>query len=162
MATPVTSEARPLATHPVTQVLQRRARAGSRPGARDDGHRVALVLEGGGMRGVVSAGMTAAIERLGLTQGFDLVAGASAGAINGAALLAGAAGRAVATYTGPLASRAFINPFRRAARQAGARRQRHPQAGDRARVRRATTGSPAARSACTPSRSTSSRRGRSR
>ena len=112
MATPVTSEARPLATHPVTQVLQRRARVGSRPGARDDGHRVALVLEGGGMRGVVSAGMTAAIERLGLTQGFDLVAGASAGAINGAALLAGAAGRAVATYTGPLASRAFVNPFR--------------------------------------------------
>jgi predicted patatin/cPLA2 family phospholipase len=100
------------ATHPVTQVLKQRARAGSRPGAREDGHRVALVLEGGGMRGVVSAGMTAAIERLGLTPAFDLVAGASAGAINGAALLAGAAGRAVATYTGPLASRAFINPFR--------------------------------------------------
>ncbi len=98
--------------HPVTEVLRERVRTGSRPGARDDGHRVALVIEGGGMRGVVSAGMTAALERLGLTPAFDLVAGASAGAINGAALLAGAAGRAVETYTGPLASRAFINPFR--------------------------------------------------
>ena len=100
------------APHPVTQVLRERARTGSQPGAREDGHRVALVLEGGGMRGVVSAGMTAALERLQLAPAFDLVAGASAGAINGAALLAGAAGRAVETYTGPLASRAFINPFR--------------------------------------------------
>ena len=58
-----------------------------------DPHRVALVLEGGGMRGVVSAGMTAALERLGLTPCFDLVVGASAGAINGAALLSGAAQR---------------------------------------------------------------------
>ena len=106
---PVATEA---TTHPVAQVLRERARSGSRPGAREDGHRVALVLEGGGMRGVVSAGMTAALERLGLTPCFDLVVGASAGAINGAALLAGAAERAVGAYTGPLASRSFVNPFR--------------------------------------------------
>ena len=43
------------------------------------------------MRGVVSAGDGAALERLGLTPRFDLVVGSSAGAINGAALLAGAA-----------------------------------------------------------------------
>jgi predicted patatin/cPLA2 family phospholipase len=98
--------------HPVTQVLSERARAGSRPGARADGHRVALVLEGGGMRGVVSAGMTAALERLGLTPAFDLVVGSSAGAINGAALLAGAAQQASAAYCGPLASRSFVNPLR--------------------------------------------------
>jgi predicted patatin/cPLA2 family phospholipase len=98
--------------HPVAQVLSERARAGSRPGERTDGHRVALVLEGGGMRGVVSAGMTAALERLGLTPAFDLVVGSSAGAINGAALLAGAAQRASAAYCGPLASRSFVNPLR--------------------------------------------------
>ena len=101
-----------VATHPVAQVLGDRMRSGSRPGAREDPHRVALVVEGGGMRGVVSAGMAAALERIGLTPAFDLVAGASAGAINGAALLAGVAGPAVDTYTGPLASRAFINPLR--------------------------------------------------
>jgi predicted patatin/cPLA2 family phospholipase len=98
--------------HPVAAVLRGRAEAGSRPGERDDQHRVALVLEGGGMRGVVSAAMAAALERLGLTPAFDLVVGSSAGAINGAALLAGAAGDATAAYCGPLASRSFVNPLR--------------------------------------------------
>ena len=64
-------------------MLRERLEAGSQPGARRDGHRVALVLEGGGMRGVVSAGMTAALERFGLTPCFDLVVGSSAGAFNG-------------------------------------------------------------------------------
>ena len=91
--------------HPVADILRVRAAGRSQPGARDDAHRVALVLEGGGMRGVVSAGMTAALERLGLTRCFDLVVGASAGAINGAALLAGVAQRGAAAYSGALASR---------------------------------------------------------
>jgi len=64
------------------------------------------------MRGVVSAGMTAALERLGVTACFDLVVGASAGAINGAALLAGVAREGAATYHGALASRSFVNPAR--------------------------------------------------
>lgn len=93
-------------------VLRERADAGSQPGERDDPHRVAVVLEGGGMRGVVSAAMAGAVERLGLTPCFDLVVGSSAGAINGAALLAGAAGEATAAYCGPLASRSFVNPLR--------------------------------------------------
>ena len=100
------------ARHPVAELLRERRDAGSRPGARTDPHRVALVLEGGGMRGVVSAGMTAALERLGLTPCFDLVVGASAGAINGAALVAGVAQHGAATYHGPLASRSFVNPAR--------------------------------------------------
>ena len=69
-------------------MLRSRLRESSSPGARSDPHRVAVVLEGGGMRGVVSAGMTAALERLGLTRCFDLVVGSSAGALNAAALLA--------------------------------------------------------------------------
>jgi predicted acylesterase/phospholipase RssA len=80
--------------HPVARVLRERADAGSQPGARDDGHRVALVLEGGGMRGVVSAGMVAALERLGMRDAFDLIVGSSAGAINGMALLSGVGGQA--------------------------------------------------------------------
>jgi predicted patatin/cPLA2 family phospholipase len=93
----------------VAEVLRRRAAAGSLPGAREDTHRVALALEGGGMRGVVSAAMTAALERLELTRCFDLVVGSSAGAINGAALLAGAAQQGAAAYCGPLASRSFVS-----------------------------------------------------
>lgn len=99
-------------SHPVALVLRERAERGSQPGDRDDPHRLALVLEGGGMRGVVSAGMAAALERLGLRPCFDLVVGSSAGAINGAALLAGAAREATAAYCGPLASRSFVNPLR--------------------------------------------------
>jgi predicted patatin/cPLA2 family phospholipase len=76
-----------LRTHPVVQTLRRRRDQGSRPGARTDGRRVALVIEGGGMRGVVSAGMSAAIEQLGLRDAFDEVHGASAGAFNATFLL---------------------------------------------------------------------------
>jgi hypothetical protein len=54
--------------HPVSDVLRERVEGGSAPGERRDPHRVALVIEGGGMRGVVSAGMIAALERLGLTR----------------------------------------------------------------------------------------------
>ena len=60
----------------------------------------------------VSAGMAAALERLGLTASFDLVVGSSAGAINGGALIAGVAGGCVAAYHGPFASRSFVNPAR--------------------------------------------------
>jgi predicted patatin/cPLA2 family phospholipase len=99
-------------SHPVSDVLREREESGSVPGERHDPHRVALAIEGGGMRGVVSAGMSAALERLGLTRCFDLVVGSSAGAINGAALLAGVARHGAATYAGPLASRTFVNPAR--------------------------------------------------
>jgi predicted patatin/cPLA2 family phospholipase len=87
-----------LRSHPVMQTLLRRRREGSRPGARTDGRRVALVIEGGGMRGVVSAGMTAAIEQLGLRDSFDEVHGASAGAFNAAFLLAGQAAYLAGLY----------------------------------------------------------------
>ena len=98
--------------HPVLEAIHARAERGSLPGARDDGRRIALVLEGGGMRGVVSAGMAAALERRGLTDSFDLIAGASAGAINGAALIAGVAAGCVTSYHTAFATREFINPLR--------------------------------------------------
>src|SRR5215208_5652035 len=89
--------------HPVLDALHGRA----------GGARLALVIEGGGMRGVVSAGMTAAIERLGLTERFEVVVGASAGALNGAALLAGVAAAGAACYHRTLAgSPAFLRPAR--------------------------------------------------
>jgi predicted patatin/cPLA2 family phospholipase len=87
-----------LRDHPVIQAIRRRREEGSRPGTRTDGRRVALVIEGGGMRGVVSAGMTAAIEQLSLTDAFDEVHGASAGAFNAAFLLAGQAAYLATLY----------------------------------------------------------------
>jgi predicted acylesterase/phospholipase RssA len=69
------------------RALGGRLRSGSRPGRRTDGLRIALGIEGGAMRGTVSAGMTLALHELGLTSAFDAVYGASAGAITGAWLL---------------------------------------------------------------------------
>jgi predicted patatin/cPLA2 family phospholipase len=95
--------------HPVVALIRRRRDEGSKPGARTDGRRVALVIEGGGMRGVVSAGMTAAIEQLGLRDAFDEVHGASAGAFNGAFLLAGQAAYLTALYPHGFGDPSFVN-----------------------------------------------------
>ena len=61
-----------------------------RTGADDD-YRVALVVEGGCMRGVISAGAVTALEQLHLAQRFDAVYGVSAGAFDCAYMLAGQA-----------------------------------------------------------------------
>jgi predicted acylesterase/phospholipase RssA len=50
----------------------------------NDGFRVALAVEGGGMRGCVTAGMVTAIHYLGLEDTIDVVYGSSAGTVIGA------------------------------------------------------------------------------
>ena len=98
-----------LRAHPVIQLIHRRREEGSRPGERTDDRRVALVIEGGGMRGVVSAGMAAAIEQLGLRDAFDEVHGASAGAFNGAFLLAGQAAYLAGLYQHGFGDPGFVS-----------------------------------------------------
>ena len=66
-------------TDPVLRVLLERARAGSRPSERADDHVVCLPIEGGGMRGAVSAGMCVVLEAAGLAGAFDRIYGVSAG-----------------------------------------------------------------------------------
>jgi len=48
---------------------------------RPDRIKLNVVIEGGGMRGVISAGMALTLDELGLVPAFDAVYGASAGAI---------------------------------------------------------------------------------
>jgi predicted patatin/cPLA2 family phospholipase len=98
--------------HRVVQTLLRRREEGSRPGARTDGRRVALVIEGGGMRGAVSAGMTVAIEQLGLRDAFDEVHGASAGAFNAAFLIAGQAAYLATLYMYGFGDPRFVSALR--------------------------------------------------
>lgn len=98
--------------HPVVQTILRRHSRGSRPDDRGDGRRIALVIEGGGMRGVVSAGMTAAIEQLRLLEAFDEVHGASAGAFNAAFLLAGQAGYLTTLYQHGFGDPHFVSAVR--------------------------------------------------
>jgi predicted patatin/cPLA2 family phospholipase len=73
--------------HEVLRLLDERARSGSRPGHRTDPHRIALCIEGGAMRGTISAGMALALHERGLVSAFDAVYGSSAGAITAAWLL---------------------------------------------------------------------------
>lgn len=54
-----------------------------------DGPRLALCVEGGGMRGIVSGGMLVAFAEMDLLRHFDCVYGVSAGAVNAAYCYAG-------------------------------------------------------------------------
>jgi predicted patatin/cPLA2 family phospholipase len=92
------------APHPVVELLRRRAVSGE----RDDGARLALAIEGGGMRGAVSAGMVIAVHELGLTGAFDFVFGASAGALNGVWLLSGNPADGLEPYADPELIREYI------------------------------------------------------
>ncbi|CAM9301121.1 unnamed protein product [Ectocarpus sp. 13 AM-2016] len=78
--------------HPVVEVLRKRVKAGTKPGSHGDGLKVGLAIEGGGMRGCVSAGMIAAVSTLGLMDTFDAVYGSSAGSLVGAYAIAGQEG----------------------------------------------------------------------
>jgi YD repeat-containing protein len=81
-----------LSHHPVLSVVRERVKSKSKPGRRlksssSDGAHLALVIEGGGMRGAVSAGMAAALSTLDMLDAFDSIHGSSAGAIVGAYLV---------------------------------------------------------------------------
>jgi predicted patatin/cPLA2 family phospholipase len=96
----------------VVAALLRRRAEGSRPGARRDLHRIALVVGGGGMRGAYTGGMVAALEDAGLADAFDVVYGSSAGAFVGASLLLGDGHGAARIFFEEMACKAFIDPRR--------------------------------------------------
>jgi hypothetical protein len=73
-----------LQNHEVLQLMSERFHSHSTPGNREDNSTLALAMEGGGMRGCVSAGMAAAIASLGLTDTIDSIYGSSAGSVIGA------------------------------------------------------------------------------
>ncbi len=71
---------------PPLGALVRRARAGS----RDDGARIVLGIEGGGLAVAMACGMALELERLGLTQWLDAVYGTSSGSLMAAYVAGGA------------------------------------------------------------------------
>ena len=78
--------------HPVLKVLAKRRAEGSKPLQRSDKYKVALAIEGGGMRGCVAAGMASALADAGLADCFDEVYGSSAGSLVGAYWIANSFG----------------------------------------------------------------------
>ena len=79
------SKDHPERIHPVLKLMHERRRNNSlcTEGPRPDGFKIALAVEGGGMRGCLSAGMVAAIYYLGLEETVDVVYGSSAGTVIG-------------------------------------------------------------------------------
>jgi predicted patatin/cPLA2 family phospholipase len=96
----------------VRELIRQRQLERSAPGARNDGAKLGLVIEGGGMRGVVSAGMVAGLESAGVLDCFDAVYGSSAGAINGAYFVAGQARYGTTIYYQDINNKAFIDMAR--------------------------------------------------
>jgi predicted patatin/cPLA2 family phospholipase len=113
--TAVTSEHAPTVRngtqHPVLALLKTRLESDSRPNYREPGDtaRLALVIEGGGMRGVVAAGMVTALHQLGIRKPFDLVVGTSAGALAGAFYLAGQPAMGTSMYYEDLISKDWLD-----------------------------------------------------
>ena len=93
-------------THPVLAALRE-------PPA---GARVALVVEGGGMRGAVSGGMALALHELGLAGAFDAAYGSSAGALNAMWLVSGRLPEGIPTWVDPRLVHALIRRRRRVLR----------------------------------------------
>src|SRR5258708_39150494 len=100
-----------LSGHRPTDVLDV-IRARIRTGSRDDGHRLALVVEGGSMRGVYTAGALLALHIMGLSNLFDNAYGTSAGAANTAHFLSGVGDLKVDSYYRVLADGRVYTPYR--------------------------------------------------
>jgi predicted patatin/cPLA2 family phospholipase len=98
----------------VRDLLRRRQGMVSARGNRADPYHLALVIEGGGMRGVVSGGMVSALEERSLLQCFDSVHGSSAGACAGAYFVAGQARLGTRIFYEDINNSSFIS-LRRAA-----------------------------------------------
>ena len=77
-----------------------------------DGRKLALVVEGGALRGVCSAGGAVALEDLRLTEVFDHVYGTSAGVMNASYFVAGQARLGIRIYYEDMNRREIVNPWR--------------------------------------------------
>eukprot|EP00195_Chlamydomonas_chlamydogama_P009496 CAMPEP_0202892498 /NCGR_PEP_ID=MMETSP1392-20130828/2215_1 /ASSEMBLY_ACC=CAM_ASM_000868 /TAXON_ID=225041 /ORGANISM="Chlamydomonas chlamydogama, Strain SAG 11-48b" /LENGTH=179 /DNA_ID=CAMNT_0049576479 /DNA_START=100 /DNA_END=636 /DNA_ORIENTATION=- len=94
--------------HPTLELIRTRYFDGSAPRQRNDPYKLGLVVEGGGMRGIVSGAMLIALAQLGLRNVFDVVYGASAGAINATYFLS-SQDHGLDIYTEDLTSHHFLD-----------------------------------------------------
>lgn len=74
--------------------------------------KLALIVEGGAMRGVLSAGSLLAIDLLGYRNCFDEIYATSAGAVNAAYFLSGQGELGITVYFDDISNKNFFNPLR--------------------------------------------------
>jgi predicted patatin/cPLA2 family phospholipase len=98
-----------MSTVSVRDLLLARLSKGSQRNHRDDSFHLALVIEGGGMRGVVAGGMVSALETRNLLACFDSIHGSSAGACAGAYFVAQQARLGTRIYYEDINNKSFID-----------------------------------------------------
>jgi predicted patatin/cPLA2 family phospholipase len=98
-------------TRPEAAIANIRARAGKDRRNAGDGRKLALVVEGGAMRGAFSCGSGVALQALGLTNAFEEIYACSSGALNAAYFVADQAAYSVSIYYDHVNNRQFINPL---------------------------------------------------
>ena len=96
--------------HDVLALMQLRYQSGSKPLARQDDSRLAVVLEGGSSRAAYGGGMVTALERAGMLATVDAVYGSSAGALNGAWFVCQRASDNIHGWWDPTSMHATIRP----------------------------------------------------
>lgn len=96
----------------VLHLMHQRKDEGYVPSSCSDGCKLGLVVEGGGMRGVMSSSMLDAIDQAGFRNCFDAVYGTSAGAINGAYFIAGQINIGTSVYYEDISNKEFISLWR--------------------------------------------------
>ncbi len=101
-----------MASDSVISILKARADAQSRGKQFPDDARLCLAVEGGGMRGIVSAGMLIALFDLGLLDVFDSYVGVSAGALNLAYTLAGQGALGISVYFEDMTDKEIVDLLR--------------------------------------------------
>lgn len=96
----------------VTAVIAERIKAKSKPIQRKDNFKVGLIIEGGGMRGVIVGGMVVALEALEAVNAFDGIYTESAGSCAGAYFISEQATEGERIYYEDINNKKFINRLR--------------------------------------------------
>ena len=95
----------------ISAIVQRHARR--RAGDRStDGRKLGLVIEGGAMRGVLSAGGAVVLAQLGFADVFDEVYATSAAVMNASYFMSNQPLLGISVYFDNCTTRRFVNPFR--------------------------------------------------
>lgn len=96
----------------VLAAIQARHAAVTSGGVVSDGRKLGLVVEGGAMRGVLSAGGAVALAQMGLSDVFDEVYATSAAVMNASYFITNQPLRGISVYFDHCTTRHFINPWR--------------------------------------------------
>lgn len=94
------------------EAISARRKAISMGEGRSDGRRLGLVIEGGGMRGVCSAGGAVALAQLGLSEVFDYVFVTSAAVMNASYFISNQPYLGLSVYLENCRTSHFLNPWR--------------------------------------------------